>query len=131
MIGHSPALDRTKSGRDEGGVKMLRSLLTFAALVAAHAAASFATVWCFAFTTAGELIFWVMFIPMHLLGQTREGHPDLGALVGVPENSPLGFAFFVTVNSLLWVACAYGLWLAGGRAWRKVMRGGDFRQAAG
>jgi hypothetical protein len=96
-------------------------LKSFVTLVAGHAAASFVTLWFLAFTSAGEFFFWVMFIPWHLLGQTREGHPDLGALVGMPEDSPLGLVFFLSVNSLLWVTSAYGLWLAGRWALRKAV----------
>jgi hypothetical protein len=95
-------------------------LLTFTALVAAHAAASFVTLFGAYHTGVSEMLFWVMFIPWHMLGQTREGHPDLGALVGMPEDSLLGLVFFLSVNSLLWVGCAYGLWLVARWAWRKV-----------
>ncbi len=48
-------------------------LLTFAALVAAHAAASFVTLFGAYQTGVPEMLFWVMFIPWHMLGQTREG----------------------------------------------------------
>src|SRR5438093_7494905 len=80
--------------------RMLRSrLLTFAGLVAAHAAASFATLWCFAFQTGpAELFCGVMFIPTILLLQLSEDPhhlPDLGALVGVPEDSPLATVLFL------------------------------------
>jgi hypothetical protein len=107
--------------------RMLRSrLLTFAALVAGHAAASFATLWCFAFQTGPpELFCGVMFIPSVLLcklGENPDHPPDLGALVGVPEDSFLSPVLFLSVNSLLWVTSAYGLWLAGRFAWRKVVR---------
>ncbi len=99
-----------------------RRLLTFAALVAAHAAASFVTLFGAGQTGLAELYFAVMFIPWYLLGQTREGHPDLGALVGVPEDSPLAPFLFVSVNSLLWVSAACALWLAGRWAWKKAVR---------
>jgi hypothetical protein len=106
---------------------MLRSrLLTFAAWVVAHAAASFATLWCFAFQTGpAELFCAVMFIPTILLLQLSEDPhhlPDLGALVGMPEDSPLEPVLFLSVNSLLWVAAAYCLGLAGRGAWRVVVR---------
>ena len=52
---------------------MFRSrLLTFVALATAHAAASFVTL-CGAYETGvTELLFWGMFMPMHLLGQTDD-----------------------------------------------------------
>jgi hypothetical protein len=106
--------------RQEG--EMLRRLLTFAASLAAHAAATFVLLDFAGYTGLPELLFWIMFIPWHLLGQTREGHPDLGALVGVPEDSPLSPYLCVSVNSLLWVAGACVLWVAGRWAWRKVVR---------
>ena len=104
---------------------MLRSRLrTFAITVVAHAAASFATMWCCAFQTGpAELFFGVMFIPTILLLRfTEDPHhfPELGALVGVPEDSPLVIVLFLSINSLLWVAGACSLWLAGRRAWRMV-----------
>jgi hypothetical protein len=99
-------------------------LLTFAALVAAHTAASFATLWCFAFQTGvAELFCGVMFCPNILLCQISEDpdhFPDLGALVRVPEDSPFAPVLFLSVNSLLWVACVYDLWLASRWAWQKV-----------
>ena len=82
--------------------------------MAAHAGVSLVLLYGFAFQTGvPELPAWGLFIPWHLLGQTREGHPDLGALVGMPEDSRLGLVFFLSVNSLLWVAGAFGLWPAG------------------
>ncbi len=106
---------------------MFRSrLLTFAALVAAHAGSSF-FVLGFAGSTGlpEQLLFFVTFIPWYLLGQAREGHPDLGAPVGVPEDSPLAPFLFVSVNSLLWVAGACAIWLAGRWVWRKAVGAGD------
>jgi hypothetical protein len=106
---------------------MLRSrLLTFAAFVAAHAASSLVLLYGFAFQTGvPELFAWGLFIPWHLLGQTSEGHADLGALVGMPEDSQLGLVFVVSVNSLLWAAGAYGLWLIGRWAWQTGGRAGN------
>jgi hypothetical protein len=102
---------------------MLRSrLLTFVALVTAHAAASVVALFGAPQTGGPELFFGVMFIPMlliGLIGRTGDAAPDVGSLVGVPESSPLSPVLFVSVNSLLWVGCAYGLWLAGRWAWRK------------
>jgi hypothetical protein len=108
---------------------MFRSrLLTFVALATAHAAASFVTL-CGAYETGvTELLFWGMFMPMHLLGQTTEGHPDLGSFVGVPEDSPYSPLLFVSVNSLLWVSAAYGLWL-GGRWVHNLISSGRRQQA--
>jgi hypothetical protein len=103
---------------------MLRHLLTFAALTAAHAVASFATLWCCAFTTGGgEFLCGFMFLPTVLLlhfSEDSDHLPDLGSLVGLGENSPLAPVLHLTVNSLLWVGSAYGLWLAGRWVRRKI-----------
>jgi hypothetical protein len=102
-------------------------LLTFIALVAAHAVVSvFAAYSAYQVLCSGgperiaEGIFYPFFIPLVLLGQTGEDPPDLGSLVGVPVSSSLWPVLMVSVNSLLWVGCVYGVWLAGRWAWRKV-----------
>jgi hypothetical protein len=90
-----------------------RRLLTFAALVAAHAAAS-VTAAFFALQVAasggpewlGGAIFYPFFVPLVLLGLIGEEAPPLDPGLGV------------SVNSLLWVAGAYALCLAGRWAWR-------------
>jgi len=104
---------------------MLRSrLLTFAALVAAHAAASLLVALSCAFQTgAAEFYFGAMFLPLCLISHIGgEDPPHLGSLAGVPEDSPLSPVLWFSVNSLLWVGCAYSLWLAGRWAWRKIVR---------
>jgi hypothetical protein len=66
-----------------------------------------------------------MFLPTILLSQFREDPhhlPDLGVLVGVPEDSPLVIVLFLSANSLLWMAGACGLWRAGRWVGRKVAR---------
>jgi hypothetical protein len=105
---------------------VLTRLLKFVGLVAAHGTVSFATLWCCAFQTGpGVLLFGFMFLPTILLLQlTEDPHhmPELGALVGIPDDGPLAMVLFLAINSLLWVGCAYGLWLAGRWAYRKVVR---------
>jgi hypothetical protein len=102
--------------------------MTFFTLVAGHAAASvFAAVCAYQVLCAGgpewlgEGIFYPFFLPLVLLGQSDEAIPDVDSWVGVPPESALGPVLSVSFNSLLWVACAYGLWLAGGWAWRKAV----------
>ena len=102
-------------------------LLKFAALVAVHGITSFATLSCYAFQTGPvELFFGLMFLPTILLLQlTEDPHhiPELGALVGIPDDGPLAMMLFLAANSLLWVAGACGLWLAGRWVWRNAVRG--------
>ena len=99
-------------------------LLTFPALIGAHAVASFATMWCCVPRTGPpELFFGTMFFPTILLLQFKEDPhqmPDLNALIGLPEDSPVEIVLVLLGNSLLWVASACCAWLVGRWVWRKV-----------
>jgi hypothetical protein len=91
-----------------------RRLLTFAALVAAHAAAS-VTAAFFALQVAAsggpEWLGGAIFYPFWM--------PLLGLLGLIWEEPPyLDPGLAVAVNSVLWVAGACCLWLAGRWAWR-------------
>jgi hypothetical protein len=98
-----------------------RRLLTFAALVAAHTAA-WLIVGLFALVYGPDspagAVGYLLIIPLVLLGQTADDPPDLGSLVGVPPGSDLWLVLAISVNSVLWVAGACCLWLAGRWAWR-------------
>src|SRR5262249_48395467 len=104
-------------------------LLTFAALLALHAAGSLVAC-CVSDQVAcsggpkwlAEGLAHPLPLPPGLLGQTGEDPPDLGAAVGVPVSSDLWPVLALGVNSLLWVTGACGLWLAGRWACRRIAR---------
>jgi hypothetical protein len=96
-------------------------LLILIALIACHVTCSLGFMYSFAYQTGlPELLCWANFFPMYLIGQTGQDHPDLGALVGVPETSPFWPVLFTLVNSLLLVTPLYGTWLCLSWVWSKV-----------
>ena len=112
-----PATPRPASPNDVSPVpkvaagQALDRVLIFASLVLVHAAASVpAAPVGYSLHMAGwdpaGIALWAFFFPAFLLNWPGSGFSQLG---------PLGA---LSVNSVLWAACVYGLFLVGRCAWR-------------